>query len=76
MIIEIPDENSIVKWRYNSTEEWQSAEISDLINAYERPKGEWRLHFDKYFCSNCGTIRKDRTMYCPNCGAYMKGGVG
>ena len=37
MIIEIPDENSIIKWKYNDGEDWKIAEISDLIKAYERP---------------------------------------
>ena len=37
MIIEIPDDNSIIKWRYKDNEDWKSAEISDLIKAYERP---------------------------------------
>ena len=38
-----------------------------------RLQGEWILHFDKYFCTNCGCIVKDKTMYCPNCGANMRG---
>ena len=41
MIIEIPDENSVIKWKNGDNDEWKSAEISDLINAYEkRPQGE------------------------------------
>lgn len=40
MIIEIPDENSIVKWKNDEKDEWKVAEISDLIKAYERPKGD------------------------------------
>lgn len=40
MIIEIPDDNSIVKWKYNDKDEWKVAEISDLIKAYERPQGD------------------------------------
>lgn len=41
MIIEIPDDNSIVKWKKNDKDEWASAEISDLIKAYEkRPQGD------------------------------------
>ena len=41
MIIEIPDENSVIKWKNSDNDEWKSAEISDLINAYEeRPQGE------------------------------------
>ena len=35
MIIEIPDGNSIVKWKYKDDEEWKRAEIYDLIKAYE-----------------------------------------
>lgn len=38
MIIVIPEENSIVKWKYNdrdTNEEWKVAEISDLIKAFE-----------------------------------------
>ena len=38
MIIEIPDENSIVKWKNDDKDEWKVAEISDLIKAYERPQ--------------------------------------
>ena len=42
MIVEIPDDNSIVKWKMNDNDEWKSAEISDLIKAYEeRPQGEY-----------------------------------
>lgn len=40
MIIEIPNENSIVKWKNDDKDEWKVAEISDLIKAYERPKGD------------------------------------
>lgn len=41
MIVEIPDDNSIVKWKMNDKDEWKSAEISDLINAYEeRQQGD------------------------------------
>lgn len=41
MIIEIPDDNSIIKWKKNDKEDWKSAEISDLIKSYEeRPIGD------------------------------------
>ena len=43
MIIEIPNENSIVKWKNDDKDEWKVAEISDLIKAYERPQD----------CSDC-----------------------
>ena len=35
MIIEIPDDNSIIKWKAFGEEDWKYAEISDLIKAYE-----------------------------------------
>lgn len=41
MIIEIPNENSIVKWKNDVKDEWKVAEISDLIKVYERLQGEW-----------------------------------
>lgn len=51
MIIEIPNENSIVKWKNDEKDEWKYAEISDLIQAYERPKKEivpvCKVTFDK-----------------------------
>lgn len=40
MIIEIPNENSIIKWKNDDKDEWKVAEISDLIKAYEMPKGD------------------------------------
>lgn len=36
MIIEIPDGDSIVRWKKNDKDEWESAEISELIKAYEK----------------------------------------
>ena len=47
MIIEIPNENSIVKWKNDEKDEWKIAEISDLIKAYERPQGKWFDFIDK-----------------------------
>ena len=35
MIIKIPDDNSIIKWKKNDKDEWKYAETSDLIKAYE-----------------------------------------
>jgi hypothetical protein len=41
--------------------------------------GEWRINCDGYYpyCSNCGTEPKNGVLsnFCPECGAYMKGGV-
>jgi rubrerythrin len=85
MIIEIPDDNSIVKWKMNDKDDWKSAEISDLINAYEeRPQSEWvrreELFDDEetprmvWGCKECGFSLKsshDKQGYCPNCGRQM-----
>lgn len=82
MIIEIPNENSIIKWKNNDKDEWKSAEISDLVKAYERPKGEWLSlsdvspsGFGTWVCSQCGHgFRgiKSKMPYC-TCGADMRG---
>lgn len=40
MIIEVPDENSIIKWKNGDKDEWKSAEISDLIKVYEGLQGD------------------------------------
>ena len=49
MIIEIPNENSIVKWKNDDKDEWKVAEISDLIKVYEHaPTVEARDNFDLY----------------------------
>lgn len=34
MIIEILEEDSIVRWKYNTNEPWKCAEISDLIMVF------------------------------------------
>lgn len=85
MIIDIPDENSIIKWKYKDTDEWNIAEISDLIKAYERPRGKWILQYrclegDFYTCSQCKRMilvdPKESLSdypYC-HCGADMRKG--
>lgn len=85
MIIEISDDNSIIKWKYKDTGDWTIAEVSDLIKAYEerRPKGEWKNcgvsaeGVPILGCSICGrqiaTFRlPDKYPFC-NCGADMRG---
>lgn len=73
MIIEMPEDNSIIRWKYKN--KCKCAEISDLILSYEKQeKGEWIE--DGYrnlpcVCSYCGE-EGNRTNYCPNCGAKMK----
>lgn len=78
MLVEIPDDNSIVKWKNNDKEDWKSAEISDLIKVYEaRPQGEWlntSPYDDKGECSLCNYLSKKYYNFCPNCGRKMKGG--
>lgn len=85
MIIEITDNNSIVRWRYKDNENWKSAEISDLIKAYERPQGEWVKVVENiswhYECNQCHNrplmarlVDEDvLSEFCPNCGADMRG---
>lgn len=87
MIIEIPNDNSIIKWKKNEDEDWKSAEISDLIKTLEeRPKGKW-LKFGVvglkacYKCSICGRYAVDNVENniaesCPfcHCGADMRKG--
>ena len=84
MIIEMPNENSIVKWKNNDKEDWKSAEISDLIKVYEeRPHGEWiKWNFKTfgamgdwdYKCSNCEKVYDGEYNFCPNCGTEMQKG--
>lgn len=77
MIIEF-DEADESRVRWNSGGEWKSADIDELIAAYERKQGKWII--DQYgwaVCSNCnaifGTIlRQIRYKHCPNCGAKME----
>ena len=80
MIVEIPDEDSVIKWKYADNEDWKYAEISDLIKAYERPQGVWvdtgfenEYWAEEFECSLCHT--KDHWHnFCPNCGARMTKG--
>ena len=81
MIIEIPNDNSIVKWKNDNKDKWKVAEISDLIKAYERPQGEWISNGSKGFfnpgrkCSICGKPTEFSENFCPNCGADMRGNI-
>ena len=91
MIIQIGTEadESRILWKHSEADEWQRADIDDLIDAYEsRPTGEWVRKYDKqincywYECNQCGEYRPRNVLgkewsspYCPNCGAIMyKGG--
>ena len=44
----------------------------------DRPTGEWKRHelweMPWYTCSECNYHGRNDFNYCPNCGAYMKGG--
>lgn len=33
---------------------------------------KWEESKDGFTCSNCGSLRTDKTCYCPDCGAMMK----
>lgn len=71
MIIEIPDDNSIVKWKYNDNDDWKIAEISDLIKAYENQIPLPRI----YKCPKCLYLfnGRDNPDKCPKCGTEIKG---
>ena len=77
MIMEIPDDNSIIKWKYNDNDAWKIAEISDLIKAYEeRPKGKWiknETRSNECQCTECGNYDLSYFPYCHWCGADMRG---
>ena len=66
MIIQIGTEadESRILWKHSESDEWQRADIDDLIDAYEsRPTGEWVYNPDAYDyglpaweCDQCGCI--------------------
>ena len=87
MIIQIGtdvDESRIL-WKHNENDDWERADIDDLIDAYEseHKTGEWeRFSFpdgDVMECTNCGyrdwadVWEEESRNYCPNCGADMRG---
>lgn len=57
MIIQIGTENneSRILWKHKESDEWQSAEIDDLILAYiERPQGKWVvMEYEFFTCDQC-----------------------
>ena len=53
-------------------EELPAADVVPVVH------GEWipyNLKDCLYSCSNCHSLPRDRTEYCPNCGARMDGGT-
>ena len=81
MIIKYSDNNeNRIEWQHRRGGEWKTAELDELIEAYEREKtGKWsREHLSKrgfMYCSECGFGKMDNEHrhynYCPNCGARM-----
>lgn len=55
MIIEMPDDNSIVKWKKNDKEGWKSAEIVDAIKALETLDD---MNYKVYRNENCDRAGK------------------
>ncbi len=48
----------------------------EVLGHVKRDKGHWNVYCAKrslYVCSNCLTVQKDKTNFCPNCGADMRG---
>ncbi len=85
MVVEINENDcSVIRWSPDGKTDWKSANIDDLIHAYEQKHGLWiedieqsAKHIEKiYFCSNCGDFEAwgetELYNYCPNCGAKMK----
>ena len=63
MIIVMPFDNSIVKWKNDDKDEWKIAEISDLIQAYENaPTVE--PCYQTTSCLDCKNYDKEN-YYCP-----------
>lgn len=84
MVVEINEVDcSIVKWSKDGKTDWKSANIDDLIHAYEQKRGKWIWMGDRgdsrFMCSVCLCKENVPTImgkpeiwgYCPNCGAKM-----
>lgn len=80
MIIQYSDTNeNRIEWQHRRGGEWKTAELDELIEAYEREKtGKWINYKDEHRCSCCGEAitgdwfyEDDAYSYCPNCGARM-----
>ena len=83
MIIKYSDTNeNRIYWQPRKGEEWKTAELDELIEAYEREKtGKWisvtngRGGFECNKCHNYAPSYQDGVEwlsdFCPNCGARM-----
>lgn len=73
-------------WGISMAEAKQIAEIigatenvNTIIDAFtKRPKGEWKTDMvyagiEFYRCDQCEYRQSEKTRYCPNCGADMRG---
>lgn len=69
--------------RYDNTSIEQGMTITGIEEALkevpavqlEQKIGHWIICSDGYYpyCSQCKYEQKEKTRYCPNCGAFMKG---
>ncbi len=63
--------------RKNSYKAGYKQAIIDGKTNYSRPQGEWKtptsIFKGNYFCNNCNGFVIDKSKYCPNCGAEMRG---
>ena len=81
MIIQIGTEvdESRILWKHKESDEWERADIDDLIRTYEDSArtGEWiKLNEYKYECPFCHVNFGNfglKMNYCLNCGAKMGG---
>lgn len=58
-------ENDVVSWLGGKKGEWKVKTISTFP----------QYQHDEYMCPFCNTVVNYKTNYCPDCGAYMKGGT-
>ena len=84
MIIQIGTEvdESRILWKHKESDEWERADIDDLIRAYEDSErtGGWLEHIggislvQYFFCDQCyGEVDTADFDFCPWCGAKMGG---
>lgn len=60
------------------TEVIDKIKSGELVLKNEKPQGEWEKIGEiglAYKCNKCGEVSVIPTKFCPNCGAWMKGGA-
>lgn len=61
-------------WRFETLiESVPAADVRPAVRGRWRWVGQDQWN-DCYECSQCGKMNTDNSNFCPNCGAYMRGG--